>query len=59
MLIAVCYEHNCNVLLKASKVSKQFSIKQHVNQISKDCNLYTPDRGLVGVKASEAMLGTV
>jgi len=59
MLIAVCYEHNCNVLLKTSKVKKQFNIKPHVNQISKDCNRYTPDREVAGVKASEAMLCTV
>ena len=58
MLIAVCYEHNCSVLT-TSKVKKQFNIKLHVNQISKDCKLYTPDRGVAGVKASKAMLGTV
>jgi len=59
MLIAVCYEHNCNVQLKTSKVKKQFNIKLHVNQTSKVCNLYTPDGEVARVKASEAMLGTV
>lgn len=59
MLTAMCYEHNCNILLTTSNIKKQFNIKLHVNQISKDCNLYAPDRGVAGVRASEAMLGTV
>jgi len=59
MLIAVCYEHNCNVLLKTPIVKKQLNIKLHVNKLRKDCNLDTPDPEVAGVKASEAMLGTV